>query len=366
MSTVLGEITDKSNQSSSFSYLPIVYGIGGIVGPVLGGALVNTSTSGLFHKYPFLLPNIVSALVLFVGLLLGVFMLEESLQEAQKLPALSERAKNFFTWLWQFMSSYRPSYLRNTDGSDDHRHSTGSHDASPQLFPETGPPVPYREIFNYQVVLLLITYTIFNLSNIAFNSLYPIYASGAPPTGRNLSPKEIGYSLGFSGGIAILFQGLLFTRIQQSLGNRWSYRLAFLGFVLVMFAMPFVGRIGSGKTILWIELGTALLVKTVATVGGLTCAMLLITNAAPKPSTLGTLNGLAQTLSAGGRAVGPLASGGLFTVGTGLKNGEFLAWFVFGGIALVGLVCSVTLRGGNLEGHEGRPLLDEEGGEREG
>ena len=44
VSTVLGEITDKSNQTSVFSWLPIIYGIGGITGPILGGLLVNIST----------------------------------------------------------------------------------------------------------------------------------------------------------------------------------------------------------------------------------------------------------------------------------------------------------------------------------
>ena len=34
VSTCLGEITDRSNQSRAFTYLPVVYGIGGITGPV--------------------------------------------------------------------------------------------------------------------------------------------------------------------------------------------------------------------------------------------------------------------------------------------------------------------------------------------
>ena len=37
ISTCLGEITDRSNQSRAFVYLPVIYGIGGITGPALGG-----------------------------------------------------------------------------------------------------------------------------------------------------------------------------------------------------------------------------------------------------------------------------------------------------------------------------------------
>eukprot|EP00249_Psilotum_nudum_P033702 c51349_g1_i1 orf=2-226(+) len=63
------------------------------------------------------------------------------------------------------------------------------------------------------------------------------------------------------------------------------------------------GGISTGPVWLWIELGIVLLVKTVAAVGGLTSALLLITNSAPNHTVLGALNGLAQTLSAAGRAV---------------------------------------------------------------
>ncbi|KAH0613873.1 uncharacterized protein H6S33_005759 [Morchella sextelata] len=88
--------------------------------------------------------------------------------------------------------------------------------------------------------------------------------------------------------------------------------------------------------------------------------MLLITNGSPNASTLGTLNGLAQTLSAGGRAIGPLVSGGLFTAATTVPKGEFLAWGVFGGIAGVGLILSmISVKGRALE------AIDEEEGENE-
>lgn len=65
------------------------------------------------------------------------------------------------------------------------------------------------------------------------------------------------------------------------------------------------------------------------------------------------MNGLAQTLSAAGRAAGPFLSGGLFSLATNVQpKGEALAFGVFGGIALIGFIMSFGIRGENLEDEE--------------
>lgn len=62
------------------------------------------------------------------------------------------------------------------------------------------------------------------------------------------------------------------------------------------------------------------------------------------------MNGLAQTLSAAGRAAGPFLSGGLFSLATNVKpKGEALAFGVFGGIAFIGFTMSFGISGEGLE-----------------
>ena len=73
------------------------------------------------------------------------------------------------------------------------------------------------------------------------------------------------------------------------------------------------------------------------------------------------MNGLAQTLSAAGRAAGPFLSGGLFSLSTKVQpKGEALAFGVFGGIAFIGFLGSFGIRG---EGLEAQGWEDEEGDE---
>jgi hypothetical protein len=65
---------------------------------------------------------------------------------------------------------------------------------------------------------------------------------------------------------------------------------------------------------------------------------------------LGALNGLAQTLSAAGRAVGPFLSGGLFSLTSKIQpKGEAIAFGVFGAVSFIGFVMSFGIRGRSLE-----------------
>jgi len=385
ISTCLGEITDRSNQSRAFTYLPVIYGLGGITGPLAGGLLVfkKIPFTNRDNPYPYLPPNLFAAAVLMIDLVLTMFFLEESLDEAKDMPPLGKRVGTLFTWIWQFTSSRRPTYLRrnrnlksteqhqygaisqNEDGATEDDDSDDSVGSAPTLFssPKNDHSrLKMSEVLNRDTILLLITFLIFQLANISFNSLYPIFAQAQPPTGRDLNPEEIGFSLAFAGVITILFQIGIFGRLREKAGNKATYRAGLAGFVVAFLLIPFVGyKNGSdrhntspttttGKVWLWIELGAVLIIKTVAAVGGLTSALLLITNSAPSHAVLGTLNGLAQTLSAGGRAVGPFLSGALFTAATKVEGkGELVAFGVFAGVAFVGFGLSFGIRGQGLE-----------------
>ncbi|OJD35276.1 mfs transporter [Diplodia corticola] len=378
VSTCLGEITDRSNQSRAFTYLPVVYGIGGITGPIVGGLLVfkKNPFTGEKARYPYLAPNLFSAAILLIDMILTMLFLEESLEGAKDLAPLGKRIESLFSWLWQFTSSSRPTYVRRVVGKNRRRGSSSTHaddddedddasdisqESAPTLLPNVsnGENLTRREVLNRDTILLLLTFLIFQFANISYNSLYPIFAQAPPPTGRNLSTEEIGVSLAFAGAITILFQIGIYGKLREKMGNKTTYRISLAAFVVAFLLMPWVGYkngdntgagLGRGKAIMWIELGFVLIVKTVAAVGGLTSALLLITNSAPDHAVLGTLNGLAQTLSAGGRAVGPFVSGSLFSAATRIKpKGEAMAFGIFGGITFIGFLLSFGIRGAGLE-----------------
>ncbi|KAE8312981.1 hypothetical protein RU639_011422 [Aspergillus parasiticus] len=373
VSTCLGEITDRSNQSKAFTYLPVLYGIGGITGPLVGGLLVfhhNPWDSSKLNPYPYLAPNLMAAAVLVLDFVLSIFFLEESLEDPDSLPKLQQRVRDFFSWLWQFTSlakrarylqpphpiPYRP-FRQDSGDAADHDSDLDSASEASSYRDHHRASLTSSELLNRDTLLLLLTYLVFSLCNVAYNALFPIFSQAAPPTGRGLTPSEIGLAQGFSGFVTIIFQICIFGKLRDKMGNRWSYRAGLFGFVVSFILMPFIGYKGndsgglSGKTaLLAAELCFVLLVKTIATVGGLTSALLLITNSAPDHAVLGALNGLAQTLSAAGRAVGPFVSGGLFSLSSRIKpKGEALAFGVFAGISFVGFLLSFGIQGRSLE-----------------
>ena len=70
-------------------WLPLKHVIRSILGPVLGGALAQPCESfptvfhrgTIFDRFPFLLPNLVCAVVLALGVVIGILFLEETHEE---------------------------------------------------------------------------------------------------------------------------------------------------------------------------------------------------------------------------------------------------------------------------------------------
>lgn len=90
--TVAEMVPFKELQPRAFSLMPLVWNIGSIFGPSIGGALANPldvkpgqdrSGGSLFERFPYALPNIVSAVFFTIGITTGVLYLEETLETKQ-------------------------------------------------------------------------------------------------------------------------------------------------------------------------------------------------------------------------------------------------------------------------------------------
>lgn len=304
--TCLGELTDRSNQSRAFTWLPVVYSLGSITGPALGGLLVGRFAQ---DKFPYLAPNILGASLLALSVVVLGTWFEETLEQDEQWGDLEWSQR--FHWISRFLGrtkqhlkkSLSSGRLRgrdsdgvaeqggHDDGYDEYGHNEernlldpngDEEDTSDAKFPSD--PKTWRQLLNRTTVVLLTTSLVFQLSNSSFNSLYPVFASGEPPTGRDLHADVIGVSLSVAGIVTILFQLFLFRSLKSRVGNVGAYRGALLGFGVTMALMPFVGYVdskppfgvGDSKIWLYVEVGFILVIKNICAVGGLSSVMLLV------------------------------------------------------------------------------------------
>jgi hypothetical protein len=259
--------------------------------------------------------------VLLLDVVLTAIFLEESHEGAKDLPSFGTRLKSVFTWLWHVTSAARPSYLGHHftqphqslhQADNDSAGAVADADVMapsslPTLLPDHTEELKSQDVLTQDTICLLSSYLVFQFSSVSFNSLYPIFGQSPVPTGRNLAPTEIGLSLSFAGVVTIAFQVGIFGKLRDALGNKTTYRWAFAGFTLAFWLMPWVGYeddrapfgLGQGRQWLWLELCVILLIKTVATVGGLTSALLLVSLSPPQ---------LTGTVSAGAPLASPLYS----------------------------------------------------------
>lgn len=311
--TVLGEVTDRSNQSRAFTWLPVMYSLGGITGPALGGLLVGRVAG---ERHPFLAPNLVAAALLAFAVVVLAVWFEETLEDADhargRVPGLAwakrlcscfGRARGKKGWAGSSpgASSGSSSYLRHRQDDPDLEHSRDEQDGTGEEqsllhaadadgkdadADETHQPQQprnprrrtLRQLLNWTTMGILFTYLIFQVANISFNSLYPIFATAPPPTGRSLGPGTIGVSMSLAGAATILFQVALFERLKARLGNLGTFRLSLLGLAVCMCLIPWVGYPDSywGRMYLLAELGVILVLKNLSAVGGLSCVLLLV------------------------------------------------------------------------------------------
>lgn len=295
--TCLGELTDRSNQSRAFTWLPVVYSLGSITGPALGGLLVGKLDGA---AYPFLAPNVLGASLLALSVVVLAIWYEETLEDRAD-PAEWPAS---LRWLLCCLKRTKGKVLRQGG----RRASGGEHAGDEQQGLLTsapgegerrdsaddgkGPsdPATWKQLWNRTTILVLVTYLIFQVSNISFSSLYPLFASGPPPTGRDLRAGVIGVSLSVAGIFTILFQLFLYPMLKAKLGNLGTYRISLVGFVVSMALMPFVGYrdspppFGVGNSTLWLyfEMGAVLVIKNICAVGGLSSVMLLV-SVTPRP-----------------------------------------------------------------------------------
>ncbi|KAI4285021.1 MAG: hypothetical protein L6R38_000973 [Xanthoria sp. 2 TBL-2021] len=364
--TTVAEIVPwKELQPRAFSVMPLMWTIGSIFGPGFGGALANPAArypqvfgNDFFRKFPYALPNIVASLFFLVGLTAGTLFLKESLESKRHRRDCGRAVGKSIVRI--FKKKPRKSHPPSDDEQSTYflGHSRGSFassngdDLEARQKPILQEAPTYREVFSRQSNINLLTYTLLALHSVAYDQLLPVFMHHPPQHGRS-SNSNVSLPFKFSGGFGIdsdrigviftlygvagtMIQFLVFPPLARYYGVLNSLKVVTIIFPLVYVATPFTALLPSPLA-QQIVMFVIMLVKCFATIFAFPCTTILLTNSAVSLRILGTLNGVATSVSAIGRATGPALSGVMFETGS-KKGWAILPWWVLAGFAVLGAI----------------------------
>lgn len=134
----------------------------------------------------------------------------------------------------------------------------------------------------------------------------------------------------------MIIQFLIFPTVARRFGVLPSFKFACILFPISYLLTPFSVLLPTPLT-QQIAIFTILLLKCWAVIFAFPCIAILLTNSAVSLRVLGTINGVATSVSALGRAIGPALEGWLFSVG--LNTGYMiLPWWTLAAIGGLGLI----------------------------
>ncbi|KIW46527.1 uncharacterized protein PV06_02195 [Exophiala oligosperma] len=389
--TVAELVTKKEHQPRAYSIMPFVWSVGSIIGPAMGGALAMPceSHSSLFPRgslwdtYPFLLPNLVCVIILCIGMVFGTLFLEET---HTALKGQRDWGTELGQWLFGKRRSHSYTAYGYADAEEDEDLCViepppgyRSTEHSPLLKSTPSEAVDSElamlmekeqlgmvKKYNKHVVLIILGYAILAYHSVSFDALMPTFLSEekmqtAPVLpfkfsgGFGLSTQAIGFMLAVQGCYTMFAQVWLFPFVVRRLGNLRAYRLVMTVWPLLYLAVPYLVLLPEHLQ----KAGIYLCLMTKMTFHAISFPSnaILLANAVPSKSVLGSINGSAASAACFARAFGPIVTGLIHSAG--LKAGyNGFAWWACGIVCAIGALESFWME--DSEGRMDRPAEGEE------
>ncbi|KAJ9665968.1 hypothetical protein H2201_003879 [Coniosporium apollinis] len=400
--TMVAETVEKRFHSRAFLLLPIAFNVANILGPILGGMLVDPVTSfpallgpgsvlggpegvAWMIKHPYAATNMLSATLLFAEAALVYFFLRETLASYAKPTPSAFGLLDTSRGLLARLVPRRQSDYRVLDASqsvslltDIEGDAINMTELNPEGYlekPYAKPKLPFSRLWTSNVILTLLSIAIFDFHMGAFSSLWIIFLSteraekhhaARSPSGPfhfdgglSFQPTAIGFALAVIGFVGLALQLSLYPWANSRLGLMRCFRYALFLFPVAYFLAPYISLLPSWSDApqpasgpwIWIGISVVLTLQVTARTFALPASIILLNNSSPHPSVLATIHGLGSSTSSMFRTVGPIAAG--FWYGVGLEMGAVgMAWWIVAGISCIGCIASFWMRDGS-----GREIL---------
>ncbi|KLO95989.1 tetracycline resistance protein TCR1 [Fusarium fujikuroi] len=410
--TVAELVTVKEHQPRAYTIMPMVWCIGSIVGPMIGGALARPCISypeifargTIWDRYPYLLPNLFSAATVFFGVIIGLLFLDETHAEKKSQRDRGREIGDYLaSWFGgvascngrgrspekqalldgkqnvQYLStSVRPGSAHSDEALPAYRSQENSPRLAPQPDTQSLNAAPLEPIvvrksktFTKPVIMNIISYGILAFHTMTFDQLFPVFLSTKRPEhpvhdlpfkftdGFGLETKMIGVIMSVQGLYSLFSNYLIVPPVTRRLGSLRLFRILAFSYFALYLVTPYLVLLPDSMRMPAIYL--LVIWKCTFSTMAYPSNAILLANSAPSKQVLGTINGIAASTASLCRALGPTLSGLLYS--WGLQTGySGLAWWFSGLITIVGAYLSSQITEGGPQDDvlpEEDPLLDE-------
>ncbi|KAI7861288.1 hypothetical protein BDF14DRAFT_1887415 [Spinellus fusiger] len=302
-----------AQRAQAFSFLQVVFGLGGIVGAFIGEIPHVFGGGGLLTEwlteYPYFLPCFLASAIASIGWIAGFILLEETLVTVKHNPT-NTLSNGLF-------SNSKTNAKYNTFTSNP------PHSLSVDTWKNGTFVSSFFASLTKPVIAICITSSLVTYQNVFYDELFSIWtASQRGLGGLGFSSSNIGTALSFSACITMTVQLFLFHCLTRRFGSLRLYRSVLFISVFVFVAQELTYYLyeipdiyGKTHTNFWVWVGllSGLAAKTVCQTIAITGAVLLLNNAVTRTDSLGAINGFSQCCASGMRAFGPATCGILWS-----------------------------------------------------
>ncbi|KAI1208376.1 MFS general substrate transporter [Annulohypoxylon truncatum] len=373
MQTMVAEMVKvPEHEPTAYASQPFVWTLGGIIGSAMGGFLAQPArfypsifpADGLFGRYPYLLPNLVSVVVIILAIIQGILFLEETNPRSKKATHEDVFEDN------DDMANERTPLHRPTDRESSIRSRSCASGDRP-LFIEESLPLPVEQnfdlrrssfgtvrsiklpptspkpienfngrTFNFTIIMVTIALVLVSYHQMAFNTLLPTHLLDKPAAapgeldligGLGYTVHDVGVYLSINGILGLFIQGVIFPIFVDKVGVWKSFVCNVVLYPLAYVFMPFLSAVPSALVSPSIYL--SMILQSFFGIVVIPCALILLKDATPSPLVLGKVNGLAMSACCLARTLSPPLVGIIYSAG-----GSAAAWLSCAGVAVIGIV----------------------------
>ncbi|TFK29792.1 MFS general substrate transporter [Coprinopsis marcescibilis] len=312
--SVLGELTDSTNQHTAFPLYGLFWPLGSILGPIIGGLFANPAKRfprafdlSFFRRFPYFLPSFVTGMcALATGMAAAAFLNETHPDKAEsQRPLPTQRSMNF------------------ANIPDERR-------------------VTVRDLLSVPIIRALsISGAFLCFVATAFDAVFVLFCyTRIAEGGLEFSTSEIGYALSIAGTSSILLQISFLPPLLRRFNAARLYSTCMWMWPTCYILLPCLHFFVDSRTVTWCAI---CLLLTLSRIGCLaySISMVLVKENAPSPAALSQSNGLVMFAMCATRALAPAFVSSAYAFSHQQKFlGGYLWVLVMTVVSLVG--CSIS------------------------